>query len=494
MIFDANVAGPPSGAPYHVCVIGAGPAGISLSLRLAEQGKRVLLLEAGDRDFTGDSQRFYEGKILGYDYGPPDAVRLRYLGGTSGHWGGQCIRMDDFDFERRKDVPLSGWPISYSDLAPFEDAACEVMNIARFGEGRAPGYDGKIDVVEQRWSSQREFYEVTGDVDILRFSEFYFDHLSQSENIDVVLNANVTALGLDGATGRIASATYRSYSGDVQEVLADQFVLAMGALENARFLLLMNERHENRLGNQGDMVGRCFMEHPIKHHGAYFITRRLFSLSKYWEFERLIRAQVPEQTLSPRPEHMRETGTLNALLHLRRLSRRPLRDREIGGSEVIGALKYDEDYFFVGETYCISEQAPNPLSRVVLVQDRDDFGLRKLGLDWRLSEIDARTLREGTLEAARMLIRTGLGRMQVDPEIWDTESEITYDYSFHHMGGARMSETPETGVVDANCRVHGIGNLYVAGSGAFATSGAANPTFTIVQLALRLADHLASTG
>ncbi|MEM9780029.1 MAG: GMC family oxidoreductase, partial [Pseudomonadota bacterium] len=128
----------------------------------------------------------------------------------------------------------------------------------------------------------------------------------------------------------------------------------------------------------------------------------------------------------------------------------------------------------------------------ILLPDQDRFGMFKIGLDWQLLPIDVRSMRRVTVEAARFLIRTGLGRMQIDPDLWDERppSELPLISSSHHMGGTRMSDTPDTGVVDANCQVHGAENLFVAGSSVFATSGHANPTFTIVQLALRLGDHL----
>lgn len=488
MIRDANNSDLTFEGQYDFCIVGAGPAGMSIALKLAESGFRIALLEAGGLEITSESQDLYQGKLLGRDYVDLDVARLRYFGGTTGHWGGQCLRLDDHDFETRNDIPLSGWPIRYDDLKPYEDGANGILNLTSFGKVRR-SVDNSLDVVTQRWSTERAFYDLK-NIEPMHFGDHFQAELKAAKTIDVVLNANVTGLSMDTTTGRISSAKVENYSGQTRIVQAKHFILAMGAIEVSRFLLQLNAAWNNSFGNQGDMVGRCFMEHPIKENGTYFITRRLFSNSRYWEFERLLRRQKPERAISPTPQFQLSNGIMNSTIHLGRLHRKPLNTRDTEGSEFIKSLKYDEDYFSVGDSYSMGEQAPNPASRILLVEDRDRFGQRKPGLDWQLLPIDLKTMQTSTLEVARMLIRSGLGRMQINPELWAGESEQAFDYSWHHMGGARMSETSETGVVDRNCNVHGSENLYVAGSGIFATSGHANPTYSIVQFALRLADHL----
>jgi choline dehydrogenase-like flavoprotein len=493
MILDAKAGLPALEGRYDCCIVGAGPAGITIAFKLAEAGRRVLILEAGDREVTPDSQELYDGELLGLDYYSLMGPRLRALGGTTGHWGGQCLLLDPFDFEARDDVPLSGWPIRYEDLEPYQAGAAKLLQSSGFGKAiRRPVDDtGTLDHVTQRWSSDRAFYDL-GSNEPVRFGIRYVADLEASERIDVVLNANVVGFAVDAATGRITGAKVRNYADGAGEVSADRFVLAMGGIENARMLLHLNDEQQNRFGNQGGMVGRCFMEHPVIRHGTYFITKRLYTHSPTWELERLFRRATPELLLSPTREHARRNGWLNSTVRLNRLQREGLKDRQIGDVGFLQGLTYDEDYFFTGSTWVVGEQAPNPASRIVLTDKRDRFGLRVVGLDWQLLPIDVETLRGSTIEAAKWLIRTGLGRMQMEPALWDRVAmgEMPFDYSSHHMGGARMSATPETGVVDANCKVHGAANLYVAGSGVFATSGHANPTFTITQLALRLGDHL----
>lgn len=493
MILDARAGIPALDGKYDCCVIGSGPAGITIAMKLAEAGRRVVLLEAGDREVESESQELYDGDLLGLDYYSLMGPRLRALGGTTGHWGGQCLLLDRFDFEPRDDVPLSGWPIRYEDLKPYQSGAEEILQSGRFPETvRSPADDtGTLDVVTQRWSSDRPFYDVTSNEPV-RFGTRYRADLEASKRIDVVLNANVVGFAANAATGRVSAARVRNYADGAGEVAADRFVLAMGGIENCRMLLHLNDEQQNRFGNQNDMVGRCFMEHPVIRHGAYFVTRRLYSHSPTWEFERLFRRAIPELLLSPSHAQILRNGWLNSTVRLNRLNPEALTDSEVGEAAFVRGLEFDEDYFLTGATWVVGAQSPNPLSRILLTEKRDRFGLRVTGLDWRLLPVDVETLRGSTIEAAKFLIRTGLGRMQMEPALWERMAmgDMPFDYSSHHMGGARMSETPETGVVDRDCKVHGAANLWVAGSAVFPTSGHANPTFTITQLALRLADHL----
>lgn len=488
MIFDANNSEFSFHGQYDFCVVGAGPAGITLALELAKSGVRIALLEGGDREITSESQDVYQGEILGAEYTDLDVSRLRYLGGTTGHWGGQCIRLDDRDFEARDDVPLSGWPITYEDLRPYEEAANKILNLTSFGRIRRP-LDENLEIITDRWSSDRAFYDIK-NTEPIRFGSRSLADLEAEKRIDLVLNANATGVLVDAATGRISEVKVENYSGQKRLVRADHFILAMGGIENSRFLLQLNSEQNNQFGNQGDMVGRCFMVHPNQHNGFYFITKRLYSHSRYWELERFLRRQKPAKIIGPTSQFQLSAGILNGAVHLDRLYRKPLNDRAIEGSEFVKKLEFDKDYFFTGVSYTVAEQAPNPASRILLVEERDRFGNKRAGLDLRYLPIDIETMRTTTVEVARMLIRSGLGRMQMRPELWEQHEIQEYEYGGHHMGGARMSTTSDTGVVDKNCRVHGAKNLYVAGCGVFATSSHANPTYSIVTMALRLADHL----
>jgi choline dehydrogenase-like flavoprotein len=141
-----------------------------------------------------------------------------------------------------------------------------------------------------------------------------------------------------------------------------------------------------------------------------------------------------------------------------------------------------------------AEQAPNPRSRVNLHHSkRDQLGLPATQLDWQLSDFDKFSIRRTAELIGIELGRAGLGRVRTDIDE-DLSKFPLVETAWHHMGTTRMSENDRTGVVDSACRVHGLSNLYVAGSSVFPTGGRANPTLTIVALAIRLADHLKSVA
>jgi choline dehydrogenase-like flavoprotein len=154
--------------------------------------------------------------------------------------------------------------------------------------------------------------------------------------------------------------------------------------------------------------------------------------------------------------------------------------------------------------YTRCEQAPNPDSRVVLTDEVDHLGLRRIGLDWQLTPLDKHTIRTAGRIFSREVGRLGLGRTWLPKWLRDKDDEVWIDEGDpewrrlrggnHHMGTTRMAQDPRRGVVDKNCRVHGMDNLYIAGSSVFPTCGFANPTLTIVELALRLVEHLKQTS
>jgi len=139
-----------------------------------------------------------------------------------------------------------------------------------------------------------------------------------------------------------------------------------------------------------------------------------------------------------------------------------------------------------------AEQQPNPLSRVTLSEQLDPFGMPRIHVDWRYTAIDVDTVKRSLALLAADLSQSGVGRFEYDPD--SVEEEVTRygAYGGHHIGTVRMGNSPRDSVVDINGRVHGVHNLYVAGSAIFPTSSQANPTLTVIAMALRLAEHLAS--
>lgn len=480
MILDNDqVDASPASDRYDVCIAGGGVAGIVLATTLAERGRRVLLLEAGGLEVSEVSQQFYQGDVGARDYFDLDVARLRYLGGTSNHWSGLCRPLDPHDFARHAHIERSGWPIRIEALHPYLTPACEILEIEPvFGERALPQAGGDLKEVIFRHSPP------------VRFKEKYLGFLQSSDALDVYLNANLTDLQFDGGTGRVTTVGFRGYDAvrPIRYAAADRYVLALGGIENARMLLNVAERAQWGAGPPNDLIGRCFMEHPHHVIGHYVVNSARTSFGQRLRFvapslPMLRREEVANCAVWVEPYVDRRAFRGNALEEVRRI---------ICESTVYRCAPPSD----AGTLRAMSEQVPNRNSRVRLSNDRDLFGLRRAALDWRLSPIDKKTMRTVGLEVGRYFAMTNIGRVRLNDWVLARDDAVPglregeQVGAFHHMGTTRMGHSPADGVVDSNCRMFTVPNLYLAGSSVFPTVGCANPTLTIVQLTLRLADHL----
>ena len=483
---------------YDACIAGGGVAGITLAIYLARRGVSVLLLEAGGLEPETESQDVYEGTIVGRDYFDLDACRLRFLGGTSNHWGGMCYPLDAFDFHEREYAAWSGWPIDKSDLQPYTVEACRVLGLTPWrDEGSVlEGSDGHLRKIF--------FQSSTVDGQWANFKDVYLDELTNSPNITVALHANVTDITLDDDLRRVKSFTVDHLHGDQpsQMVSARNFVTCFGGIENARFLLNCNNQIKTGIGNQHDLLGRFFMEHHHMDIGVAVLSRE----GAGWR--RNLQNFYGDAYLSPTENFVISKRVMNCGLRVQ---------SGFLATNVIFEMKQELKIFacfndWISGALCPGdlaevnavvlraawEQAPNPASRVTLGADRDRFGKRRPVLDWRVGDLDRRTIRENAVEFGRFLVKTDFGRLRLADWVLDSDlpmpglGEGEETAGRHHMGTTRMAATAERGVVDSNCKVFGLDNLFIGGSSVFPTSGHANPTFTIVQVALRLADHLAA--
>jgi choline dehydrogenase-like flavoprotein len=453
---------------FDVCICGAGPAGITLALTLAARGRRVALMEGGALDVTAESQDLYQGQIVGLPYYPLDACRLRYLGGSSNHWGGFTRPLDARDFEPQPENPLNAWPIRKGDLEPFALRTAEILELP---PERAPLdlFRGKEDLIEPA------AYRVSP----VQFGAKYRDQLARSEMITLCLNANLVDIALSEDLAAVTGMVFRALGrDDLSRVAARQFALCCGGLENPRVLLNANRQIPAGIGNRNDQVGRYFCEHVEIGVGRAILATPLADLTFAVAGEKLI---TQHRCLSFEIELVPLEGA-DAMCGMQ------FADRLAKALGDPGAPCFDTNVL------AVVGQSPNRDSRVTLSETSDRFGLRRLALDWRLADIDRRTLRIAAEEMGRALARHDVGRMHLDPWITDTSLDVPINDeqggSSHHMCTTRMSDDPKTGVVDRDCRVHGIANLYLGGSSVFSSPGVSNPTFTIVELALRLAEHL----
>ncbi len=471
---------------YDVCICGAGPAGITIARILAKAGKTVALLEGGSLDYSEISQNLYHGKSVGLiNWDAVTNCRLRYFGGTSNHWGGRCSFLDPVDFDRQDYFEMPGWPIgSRAEMFKHLETACSILDLPKnaFKETQKTALKGS----KFRFSV-KEFSPPT------RFKTKYFDELKSSDKIDLYINANLTNIKLNENFGSVSVFEIQNYKGDKFPFTAKKFILALGAIENARLLLNSDNQMRAGVGNQHDMVGRCFMEHFNVQLGRFVVEDH-----KIWKEGVL---QVNPTELLMKSKHI-GNAVLDFNPNMRQVSYGRLRELKdsarnfICKSETLTDLSrkmVDFDCSGDGVITSLIEQAPNPKSRVTLDSERDMFGMRRVILNWSPSKADNRTVRTLGQEVAKELARIGLARVQLQDFILDDTIEISdYGHHCHQMGTTRISEDPKSGVVDRNQLVHGLDNLYIAGSSVFPTGGGCNPTLTIVMMSLRLGNHIAS--
>jgi choline dehydrogenase-like flavoprotein len=519
MFLDARSLGEGSLVEADICIVGAGAAGITLARDLADGKRRVLLLESGGLDFDQETQELYDGRSIGQAFTPLIADRLRYLGGTTNHWSGSCHPFDPIDFERRDYVKASGWPFGREALDPYYRRAHDVCQLGPFtyeAKDWAGSDRGVLDLGADARLTTR-IYQYSPPT---RFGQVYRRDLEMGRDLTVCLHANVVAIETDGNGGSVTGLRLACLHGPKLRARARLYVLAAGGIENPRLLLNSNRAQKAGLGNGADLVGRYFMDHAFLPNAAtVLLNQRLGALGLYSGVDidghRAAGYLYPEPALQRREQLLSfslglEPGTLPdkdfaklsalAIWHAVKAGHWP-RDLGFHVARIWRGFEWEADTVY-GRlvhaeplTYSVNymgECPPDPESRVTLIDEVDALGLRRVQLDWRLPGDFDKATRRGLELLAEDLGRAGIGRLRLN--FADGEFRSAVQNAHHHMGTTRMHRDPKQGVVDGNCRVHGISNLYVAGSSVFPTYSFDDPTMTIVALALRLSDHLKTTS
>ncbi len=510
-----------------VCIVGAGAAGITLALELGRNDIDVILVESGGLEYEQGIQDLYSGDNIGHKSeaginNPTTSCRLRYFGGTTNHWMGNCRVLDKIDFLDNKHVLGSGWPISYEELHKYYDRASQVCQI-----------NGK-DYSPEAWTNDTtpKPFKINGDKLFntvyqvsppTRFGKVYRDELFNSKVIQVLLYSNATEINVSDNLSSVSGIKIKNLKKKKQYfVHAKHYIIAMGGIENARLLLSSSSQQVRGIGNKHDLVGRYYMEHPHIQSGIFLPNNKIIDGGFYRRFVSN-NGHLIKGAMKPRAEQMISREMLNASLSLVPISvseddmsyavseayasaryiRRALTRNEVPdnfwkhvfnvfsdvGSVAKGAYYKTEKINNAYKLFIHSEQSPNKNSRILLTNKVDQLGMPKVAIDWKLASIDIDTIRNMQELFALEMGQSNLGRVLLPDVDNDSWSDLIFG-GCHHMGTTRMAIDPKFGVVDINSKVHGISNLWVAGSSVFPRSGSANPTLTIVALAIRLADHL----
>ena len=541
-----------------VCIVGAGPVGITLARVLAADGIDVLLMETGGPKASVAAQSLNTGEVDPASSHPPiDMYRERRLGGSSTIWGGRCIPFDPIDFEARDHVPYSGWPLGYGEIAAFYGRAlqeCEAGSF-QFGEDAlrsgepfieglrsGKGSNLPLEVGLERYSPPTNFARRYGKV------------MMSQRNLRLITESTCVELKTRDGGGHVDVAEFVTSAGNRFAVSAKVFIAASGGLETVRLLAASTRDHPAGLGNRNDLLGRFYMCHIEGTVGELRLspeTRRVA-----WNFETTKDAVFARRRLrlSDTVQHERrlrntifrlhhanpvDPGHGNAVLSLMYFAKQfilPEYRRKITSTELVAVkdmpkgsafwrrhvlnvitgapalagfipkwivgrhLKYRRLPYVALQSangaYPIdfnAEQEPNPDSRVTVTDQRDHFDQPKLSVSWKATEQDFAAIEGSYRELDAALRDAGVGRIDFGQRDLGELLRRCGPVGGHHIGTARMSCDDRTGVVDSECRVFEVDNLYVVGSAVFPTCSHANPTLTALALTLRLADHLKRT-
>jgi choline dehydrogenase-like flavoprotein len=506
-----------------VCILGGGVAGLVLATELSTHLSDIVVLEAGAEQFDIDSQEIYKAEISPEHYPNPQYSRLRFLGGSSNHWENNTSPLSEVDFKNREWINNSGWPISLSDIEPYYTKAAEYCGT------KIDGYQTDF------WSKTLKKTDVVKNSNVLstaiakssyppvRFFTKLKSKLVSSQNITIYSNANVIDLNFDLEKQTVNQVIMESTPGKQHIIDADIFVMCFGGIENPRLLLEFNHKYNNSIGNQGDSVGRYFMDHPVVR-SAYLHTKLEKEYDLYqWSIlkDRLVKGffQFQEKELEknkisniripliPQSNFTLSDGISSFHSLSGAISAAEFPD-DLGSHlynvvsdmsmviEAVSRKSFDKKIFdnadaFGGyELQVMIEQSPDRNNRIKLGQEKDRFGLRKIIIDWKISIDDKQRMWKGLEVAANEIGALSLGRLRLLREREDRMWTSQLGFGNHHMGTTRMSESPDTGVVDVNQKVFGTNNFYIGGSSVFTTGGHVPPTLTIVAMTIRLAEHI----
>ena len=450
---------------FPVAIFGSGPAGITTALELEKKNIKCLLIEAGGENYSQTSQEFYKGKIVGDLVTDLSSNRLRQFGGSSGHWGGWSKPLEKYNFKL--------WPLKYNELNSYSKRTCEILNINN----------------QFRKSSVNEFFnQVEFQYSRVRFAEKYKNHIESSNNIWLLLNTQLSHfVGHNKSVEHAECISNKSK----KKITARYFILACGGIENSRILLWTRDKNQELI-DKDLPIGKYWMNHPWILGGIGVIIKKKLKKkigNNFLEYDGPIHFAAKKELIS-------EKKILSAAIYMNakedtKIYKEVIKDILCVAPEYgkkIARMVFGKD-LKCGNIFTVLEDEPNENNKIVLDEEKDEFGIPMVKLFYKKSRYVLKTAKLFLEEFGNLCRKDGLGRIAIADNIYNLEGFENISVS-HHIGGTRMGLDKFDSVVNKDLKVHNTNNLYISGSSSFATAGYTNPTFTIIQLAIRLAEKI----
>ena len=454
------------GKSFPVIIVGSGPAGITLALSLEQSKIDCLIIEAGNEEYTDESQENYAAKIIGDQITDLRYSRLRQLGGTSGHWGGWCKPIEKWNIEK--------WGIEYNSFSKLKDQTCKILEIENnFQQSKISNFYSQI---------QFQYSKV-------RFGDKYKNHLSNSKHIHLLVDAQVTHFS---GENKIFESISVSQNNENIMLNSNFFILCTGGIENSRILLWSKEKDKSLINNNLP-IGKYWITHPWIIGGVGFLYK---SKIKKILNKNFINYDGPMH-IATNSELVNEKKILSGAMYMNakedtKLYKEIIKDFLCVAPEYgkkIAKSIFGKD-LKCGNIFMNLEEPPKEANKITLDKKIiDKNGVPITNLYYKKSKETLNSAKTILVELGKLFVEKDIGRIALKSEIENLESYENLGVH-HHMGGTRIGNNFKTSVVDSNLKLHDLKNCYILGSSVFPTGGYSNPTFSIVQLALRLAEHL----
>jgi hypothetical protein len=501
---DIDSIPPDPSFAFDITIVGAGAAGILLAVKLSEAGKNVLLIESGHFDYDSKKQKLNEVTQSGKYLSNAVEGRVRSIGGTTIAWGGQSLPFSALDFSKREWVGGSHWPIDFKEVAKYYEEANGFMNIDKLDYKK--DIFKKIKLKDPGFDTAKIHFHVSKWAPIPDFKKLY--HTFLSKYVTVYYNAHLIKIKKNGSQ-TVTAISLSNFKGEVFQVPVRELVIAAGGIESIRILL------NNNLGNQSSLLGKGFMDHPcirigkVRSKKMYELQRRFnthiwegrkyslrLSLSEaFQEKEKTLNCsaclqfRLPDDLFDPYAEIKYLLQDYNPIRVLKLFRHIPTIIRSwlaLINHKFYYKARASADLLLMVEQESFNESFIN------LSKEFDEFGQQRANIHWDVTKKSWHTVVKAAEILKSELERLGIGDIEIFPEIEvdivDWKGKLT-DVN-HHMGGARMGNSSENGVVDANLRLWDTSNVYVCSSAVFPTSSHSNPTLTLLAIGCRLCDHL----